>query len=287
MSPYQMTPYELMVKTNHYLIKGGILSAGQSDGIVNRFLCARNTSQQAQRFYPGVRYPGGSKENSRRMYPIFYLPPCRGGKKFKTILGQMPGTQILSANMYELEILRLLQCMAPGNREVKYMVGETLERLKTTCFGYMEDGAGECFDTSLVVLRFIAAAAREDESWIQSRIDNYNRHCGDKRRPWFSRWYYWLCLSELPWEIVCGEIEKEKDEMRHWLADKGYAVNSDHDQAINPVRMCILRNALAKCPGYEYLKERQPYINPRDGRLYFDTQSLMETGEQLCFKNMR
>ena len=82
-------------------------------------------------------------------------------------MGQTPKTQIFSVNMYELEILRLLCILAPDNSEVKYMIDETVRRLKTTCFGFMDDGVGECFDTSLVVLRFIAAAAQDETEWIK------------------------------------------------------------------------------------------------------------------------
>ena len=108
------------------------------------------------------------------------------GKKLKTIFNQMPKTHILSANMYELEILRLLYLLAPENVDVKVMINETLKRLKTTCFGYQDDGVGECIDTSLVVLRFIGTVAKDETDWIKSRIDNYNHHVNEKKRSWYS-----------------------------------------------------------------------------------------------------
>lgn len=265
-----MTSYELMIKANHYLIKGGKLSNGQISTIVNQFISDRSSAERAQRYDISVGFPNSSDENGRGMYPIFYIPPYNNGKKLKTVLGQTPKTQILSANMYELEILRLLHIFALENAEVKNMVTETLQRLKTTCFGYTDDGVGECFDASLVVLRFLAAAAQQETEWIKSRIDNYNCHYGDKKRPWFSKWYYWLCLSELPFAIAYPEIEKYKDEMLHRLTCKSYVMNSENDKKIHPVCLCILRNALSKYPEYAYIKERQPYINAKDGRLYFD-----------------
>ena len=263
-----MTSYELMIKTNHYLIKGGTLSDGQISTIVNQLISDRNIFEQGQRSAAGVKFQNHS--DKRGMYPIFYIPPYNNGKKLKTILGQTPNTQILSANMYELEILRLLYLFAPNNMEVQHMVTETLERLKTTCFGYMDDGVGECFDTSLIVLRFLAAAAQHENEWIKSRIDNYNRHCQDKKRPWFSLWYYWLCLSELPFDIAYPEIEKYKGEILNRLTYKSFVMNSENDKIIHPVLLCILRNILSKYPEYEYIKERQPYVNHKDGRLYFD-----------------
>ena len=153
-----MTAYELMVKTNHYLIKGGELTDAQKTNIIRQLLAAKSTPQQAVRFYAGVRFPGNTDSSGRRMYPEFFIPPYNGGEKYKTVLNQTPKTHILSANLYELEILRLLHLFAPDDTEIKNMVEKTLARLKTTCFGNEDDGVGECFDTNLIVLRFLAAA---------------------------------------------------------------------------------------------------------------------------------
>ncbi len=210
------------------------------------------------------------------MYPLFYIPPYNDGKKYKTIFNQMPKTQILSANMYELEILRLLYILAPENEQVKSMVLLTLERLKTTCFGFNDDGLGECFDASLVVLRFISTVSPHDTKWILSRIDNYNNHADEKKRPWFSKWYFWLCLSEMPFEIAHPFIENYKDEMLNWLYNKSCVMNSDTDKIIHPVLLCVIRNVLCKYPEYEYIKNRQPYVNDKDGRLYFDMRRSIE-----------
>lgn len=265
-----MTAYELMIKTNHYLIKGGNLSDKQKANIVGQLLSARSTPEQAKRFYTGVKYPNNMDTAGRRMYPIYYIPPYQDGKKLKTILNQTPKTHILSANMYELEILRLLYLFQPENEEIGLMIGETLKRLKTTCFGYQDDGVGECFDSSLVVLRFISTVAPTDTDWIRSRIQNYNKHVNEKKRPWYAEWYYWLCLSELPFEIAEPEIEKYKATILNWLYNKSCIMNSEHDKVIHPVILSILRNIIAKYPEYEYIKEREPYINDKDGRLYFN-----------------
>ncbi|NCA67709.1 MAG: hypothetical protein EOM87_06575 [Clostridia bacterium] len=268
-----MTAYELMIKTNHHLIKGGGLTESHKSNITGQLLAAKNTPEQARRFYIGVKFPENTDGDGRKMYPIFFIPLYNAnndGNKLKTVLDQTPKTHILSANMYELEILRLLYLFVPDNADVKLMVEKTLARLKTTCFGYMEDGVGECFDTSLVVLRFLAKVAPNDIDWIKSRIDNFNRHYGDKKRPSFCRWYYWLCLSELPFELAKPEIKKYKPEMLNWLTNKSCVMNSEHDKTIHPVLICMLRNIIAKCPEYAYIKDRQPYVSGKDGRLHFD-----------------
>jgi len=115
-----------------------------------------------------------------------------------------------------------------------------IERLKTTCFGNEDDGVGECFDTSLVVLRFLAAVTPNETEWMQSRINTFHNHLNDKKRPWFSLWYFWLCLSELPSKIAEPEIIKYKDQMLPWLTTKSAVMNSEHDKTIHPVIICSL-----------------------------------------------
>ena len=268
-----MNAHELMIKTNHYLVKCDDLTDTQKCNIANQLLAARSTPEQARRFYLGVKFPDNIDSAGRHMYPIYFIPPYNDGKKHKTIFNQTPKTHIFSANMYELEILRLLYLLSPDNTEIKEMTAKTLDRLKTTCFGHEDDGVGECFDSSLVVLRFLAAVAPNETEWIQSRIDNYNRHYGDKKRPWFCVWYYWLCLSELPFEIAKPELEKYKGEMLNRLCNKSCVMNSEHDKTIHPVLICMLRNNLARYPEYAYIKDRQPYVSDKDERLHFNMKN--------------
>ena len=51
---------------------------------------------------------------------------------------------------------------------------------------------------------------------------------------------------------------------------KIYDFDTENDKTIHPVLLCILRNNIAKYAEYEHIKNRQPYINEKDGRLYFD-----------------
>lgn len=81
----QMTPYELMIKANHYLIKGGMLTDAQKQNIVRQLMAARSTESQARRFYAGVKFPNNMGSDGRQMYPFFFIPPYNDGKKYKTI----------------------------------------------------------------------------------------------------------------------------------------------------------------------------------------------------------
>ena len=182
-----MTAYELMIKCNHYLIQNpseDSLSAAQKRRIVSEILAARSTPDRCRRFYLGVKFPGNCDAGGRRLYPEFFIPPYNDGKKYRTVLGQLPKTHIFSANMYELEILRLLYKFAPDDRDVRTMTEATLERLRHTCFGNEDDGVGECFDTNLVVIRFLCTAAPHDLIRIRSRMDVHERHRGEKKRTW-------------------------------------------------------------------------------------------------------
>lgn len=192
-----MTAYDLMVNTNQHLINGGELTNKQKQNIAAQLLAARSTPEQAQRFYKGVRYPNNIDGEGRRMYPVFYIPPYNDGKKLKTVVGQTPKTHILSANMYELEILRLLHLFAPENPDVMDMTARTLERLKTTCFAGRGCGLGECFDTALVALRFVITVAPDETAWIVRLLNEYHRNAVEKKLVSYVGRYYALCLSEL------------------------------------------------------------------------------------------
>ena len=123
-----MTAYELMIKTNHHHIKGGKLTEPQKQNIVRQLMTARTTPEQAKRFYNGVKYPNNIDSDGRQMYPLFFIPPYNDGKKYKTVLNQTPKTHIFSANMYELEILRLLHLFSLDDLEVKLMIQKTLQQ---------------------------------------------------------------------------------------------------------------------------------------------------------------
>lgn len=257
-----MNAYDIMIKINHHLIKGGVLSESQKSSIVKALLSECTSNPTSLKL--------SMNSNGRCMYPIFYTPPYNNHIKLKTVLNQTPKTRILSANMYELEILRLLYILIPDNKQIQHMINETLERLKTTCFGYRDDGMGECFDTSLIVLRFLNTVASNETQWIQSRIDNYNNHVKDKKRTWYCNWYFWLCLSEIPFETGKYELDKSKDMVLHYLMNKSYVMNSEQDRLLHPVLISILRNVISKYPEYNYIKYRQPSVNNKNGRLYFD-----------------
>ncbi len=245
--------YRTVVETDHRLIQGVKLAAEEREEIVSTLLAAAQP--------PEHRESGRGRE----MSPLFYRPEA--GVKVRSLLGQTPKTAILAGNMVELETLRLLCLLAPDNERIQFMRKETLARLRNTCFGSRDDGQGECFDASLITLRFLCTAAPDLLPWIQDRVDNYNRHADEKKRPWFPLWYFWLCLSEMPLQLALPEIDKHRKRLEEKLR-RSYVMNSPQDRAVHPVVLCMLRNLFARLPAYSWLQNREPYINEKDHRLY-------------------
>ena len=271
-----MTTHELMTKTNHHLIKDGELTDAQKANIIRHLLDAQNDERTKQNFYKGVKYPGNADKNgSGHMYPIYFIPPYNDNKKYQTVIPMSPKTHILSANSYELEIVRLLYLFASDNSDVQVMVQKTLARLKTTCYGYNDCAVGECFHTALIVFRFLAATAPDDTEWINKLISFLRQHMDEKlalRGKGIHGnvlWYYWLCMSELPFALAEPEIRRYKDRIIIQLS-RSSVMNNENDKNNHPVMICAIRNALSRLPEYAYIKDRQPYVSEKDGRLHFN-----------------
>jgi len=184
--------YDLMINANRHLIKGGSYSSGEKVDIMQQLLAAQSPPEL---------------ERWGSMYPKFFIPPNRDEKRFlQTVIPMSPKTQILSQNSYELEIIRLLHFFAPNNKDVIYIVKETLKRLKKTCFGYKRCNTGECYESGIIVLRFLATAAPNELEWIKRQISVFNGFYFNKKRHSGVLKYFWLCLSELPLEIAQPEV---------------------------------------------------------------------------------
>lgn len=238
-----MTPYEAMVSVNHRIIRHGAASvtAAEREAFVPLLLSARCDRETAMRFYTAVRFPGNRDAHGRRMYPAFMIPPYNAGKKYKTILGQTPGTHILSANGYELEILRLLHLFAPDHPDVRDMNDRTITRLRHTCFANEDDGVGECFDTNLIALRYLGTVSPTLTGWMRDRTGVFHRHYGEKKRPWQTMWYFYLCLSELPDAVVREDLERYRPEMLAFLEKYGSVTGERQEMLLAILRRCVER----------------------------------------------
>ena len=260
-----MTRYERMIQTDRSLIMTGSIPPALAQIIAAEWLSAADP-EACDRFFAGITKIA---PQPRAMYPVFYAPSWNDGKKCRTILEQTPKTWLFSANNEELEIVRMLNRLAPANPQVREITGAVSERLSKTCFGSQDDGVGECFDASLVALRY--AASLGDSALIRSRAENFLRHREDRKRPWFSEWYFRLCLSELPeadFQCYMTEVQKRRADSENWLFHKGCVMNSEQDRRLHPLLLCILRNLLVRLPDSTVTPNQVPTVNPKDNRLY-------------------
>jgi hypothetical protein len=257
-----MTTHELMIKTNHHLIRGGELTEPQKANIVRQFLDARTDESAVKNFFEKMKADGST-------YPAYYLPPYNENKKYQTVIPMSPKTHILSMNAYEMDILRVLWLFAPENPIVCDLVQGTIKRLKTTCFAN-DCSQGECFHTALPVLRFLSFANSEDKKWMRKLTAKINNGIEAKYKT-NAVGYYWLCLSEMPYDIAEPGLLKYKGEIIEKL-EKSVPMKTEHAKTYQPVLYCVYRDCLSGFAEYGHIKNRQPYINEKSGRLCFDTK---------------
>jgi len=247
-----MNTYDLMIKTNHHLIRGGELTEAQKANIAQQFLATRVEVGSVPGFYDGDKF---------HYKPAYFIPP---EKKLKTIIPMGAQTEQVSNNAYELEIIRLLYKFKP-NDDVAQMIEFTKERLKKNCFGYKDCFYCECFHASIVVQRFISSVSPTDTKWISKQISGYNKHFNDKRWHGGVQWYYWLSLSDMPYDIAEPEIQQQKEKIIEQL-NRTYPVKNENDD----IPLYAMRNALARLPEFSYIKNRKPFMDEKTGRLKFD-----------------
>lgn len=262
-----MTAYEAMISLNRRMITGQSIPESEREEAASFFLSERSDRKTVARFYDSVHAPRLEDGDGRRMYPESFIPPYIGGKKYLTVTGVTPATQLLSSNAYELEILRLLALFAPNNPECGAMINRANERLDGCCFAN-DCADGECYEAGTVALRYYAAVGR-DAFRVKRLLDKQLSHLRDKRRHSGTSFYLWLTLAELPSELALPAIETFKEELYRHL-NRSAVMNSDFDTTYNPQCLYIARNALSMLPQFAYIRGRKPYIDESDGRLHFN-----------------
>lgn len=265
-----MSIHELLRDTNSKMLKGENFSDLEKQEITQVLLSGVSSQDTVNRFHKGVRAP----DDGRIIYPLFYIPPYNDGKKLRLITGQLPKTQILSANHYELEILRILALWDRDNPTVRSMLDETSKRLDTTCFSHF-CATGECVGAGVAVLRFLSALNPQDVKWINEilmpMIAQYNNgHKGmaatNNNVPVF---YLYSVLPDIANES-CYELIKERKEWIIHMLTRGGITGPAIQDTYNVTILYILKNALSMLPEYEYMKNRIVYISEKDNRCYCD-----------------
>lgn len=266
-----MENYQLLMELNRKEICGEGISTTEKADAVSAFLgevCSGNEI---------MRYKKRMKTDNDSLYPNYYLPPYNGGRKLRLVQGYLPKTNILYANHYELEILRLLHRFAPENESVGEMVRGTLQRLKDTCFGNSCD-QGECIATGISALRFLAAVSPNDTEWIDRLLDPLGEiflsfgpgQAAIQRSVPVS--YLLMALTDIDSDKTRALISQKKEWLldllrRGWITGRLSNGKISEGDTYNLLGKHILRNAIATLPEYADASKYEIYVG-EDERCY-------------------
>ncbi len=125
-----MEKYKILMELNRKMIFGEEISDAEKREGISIFLNGICEKKDILKYKKRMRV----NAEIDNIYPNYYIPPDDGSKKLRLIQGYLPKTNILYANHYELEIIRLLCMFAPENETVGEMVKTTLQRLKGDVF---------------------------------------------------------------------------------------------------------------------------------------------------------
>ena len=265
-----MIAYDLLCETNWKMIKGETFSDLEKQKIAHTFLSAVDNKDIVSRFHKGVNVTDGN----RMLYPLFFIPPYNNGKKNRLITGELPKTQLLNANHYELEILRILALWDKDNPVVKAMLDETLRRLDAACFAHFCE-TGECVGAGISVLRLISILTNRSKKWMDELISpliNLHNNCKSGMASIKNNLPVFYLYSALPdgKNELCYNLINEKKEFLIQMLTRGNLTGPAIQDTYNVTRLYVLRNALSILPAFEYMKNREVYISKKDNRCYCD-----------------
>lgn len=104
-----MKKYKTLMELNRKEIFHEEISDQEKAEALFVFLSERSAEEAVRKYKKRMRV----NPDTDRMYPDYYIPPYNGDKKLRLIQGYLPKTNILYANHYELEIIRLLFTYIP------------------------------------------------------------------------------------------------------------------------------------------------------------------------------
>lgn len=212
------------------------------------------------------------------IYPQYFLPPYNGNRKMRLIQGYLPKTNILYANHYELEIIRLLYMYDQQNQKNKDLVDSTLQRIKNTCFGN-SCTQGECLATGISVLRLLAVTQPKEMEWINKILNPL----GDiflsfgkgqaAIQSGIPMSYLLMAFTDINTEKTRELVAHKKEWLldllrRGWITGKLTNGKISEGDTYNLLGKYIIRNALGTLPEYSDIWKYEIYVNDKDGRCY-------------------
>lgn len=255
---------------------GEEITEEEKSAAVSLFLNGRNHPEEIIQYKKHMRVD--PKEDC--IYPNYYLPPYNGGKRLRLVQGFLPKTNILYANHYEAEILRLLVKFEPDHEAVKDMVCQTLERFKKTCFGNFCT-QGECIAAGICVLRLLAAVRPGDEMWVEKLLNPLGEiflSFGPGQaasRDGVPLSYLLMAFTDIHNEKAKNLLRQKKEWLtgllrRGWITGKLSNGKISEGDTYNLLGKYIIRNAVCTLPEYPNKEDYRIYVNDADGRCYCD-----------------
>lgn len=269
-----MEKYKMLMELNRKIIFGEEISDADKKEAVSVFLNGICDKKDVLKYKKRMRV----NAETDNIYPNYYIPPYDGSKKLRLIQGYLPKTNILYANHYELEILRLLYILVPENKTVDEMVKSTLQRLKGTCFGN-SCTQGECLATGISVLRFLAVTCPDDTEWI----DKLFNPLGDvflsfgkgqaAMQQGVPLSYLLMAFTDINTEKTRALIKQKQEWLldllrRGWITGKLSNGKVSEGDTYNLMGKYIIRNAIGVLPEFEDVSKYEIYVSDKDERCY-------------------
>ncbi len=269
-----MEKYKILMELNRKMIFGEEISDAEKREAVSIFLNGTCDKKDILKYKKRMRV----NAETDNIYPNYYIPPYDGSKKLRLIQGYLPKTNILYANHYELEVLRLLYILAPENKTVDEMVKNTLQRLKGTCFGN-SCTQGECLIAGISVLRFLAITCPDDAEWIDkllSTLGNMFLTFGKGQaaiQQGVPLSYLLMAFTDINTEKTRALIKQKQEWLldllrRGWITGKLSNGKISEGDTYNLIGKYIIRNVIGILPEFEDVSKYEIYVNDKDERCY-------------------
>ena len=271
-----MEKYKILMEMNRKMVFGEEITDAEKEEAVSVLLSGVCGKEEVSKYKRRMKV----KAETDKTYPDYYIPPYNGNKKLRLIQGYLPKTNILYANHYELEMLRLLDMLAPKNQIVEEMVKNTLQRLRGTCFGN-SCTQGECLTTGISVLRFLAVVQPDNTEWIDKLLNPLgtlflsfgNGQAAIQQGIPMS--YLLMVFTDINNEKTRGWIIQKKEWLlellrRGWITGKLSNGKISEGDTYNLMGKYIIRNAIGTLPEYQDVSKHKIYVNSSDERCYCD-----------------
>ena len=269
-----MEMYKVLMEINRRMLLGEEISSDEKEEVVSVFLNGVYSEEDIMKYKKRMRV----NAETSNMYPNYYIPPYNGNKKLRLVQGYLPKTNILYANHYELEIIRLLYLFSPENEVVNDMVKNTLKRLKKACFGN-SCTKGECLITGISVLRLLAVVYPNNEEWINKLVNplgeiflTFGRGQAAIQQD-IPVSYLLMAFTDIKSEKTIELIMHKREWLldllrRGWITGKLSNGKISEGDTFNLLGKYIIRNAISILPGDEEVSKCEIYVSEKDGRCY-------------------